>query len=243
MVPALLHPRRAFLAWCLGVLAMGRRLPFRERRPREREHRPRSTGPHLPPATGAPTYRDLETPVVFPAEAIADPWSSLPFEARVPRDDPAGDAVVLAGVVLRTGPAGAPGDRSASDDGGEVQAFCLLCPHEICHVVYRTNTSRVQLEAGATPEHPLLVCPCHFSVFNPLSDGALISGPAYRGLYRFKVQVERDTVKITQVEEGVLALFDAVRPGEQELVLANVAGAEEKPLTLVDAVSSSQEER
>jgi hypothetical protein len=74
------------------------------------------------------------------------------------------------------------------------------------------------------------VCPCHFSVFNPVSDGALISGPAYRGLYRFKVQVEQDIVKITQVEEGVLTLFDTVSP-------------EEEPLTLLDTVVQSREER
>lgn len=219
----LLHPRRAFLSWCLGVLATGRGAPTMGRRPPSR-------GRRLNAATGAQTYRDLETPVFLPSAAIADPWSSLPFEARVPRDDPAVGAVVLAGILLRTGPKGASGDRSGSDEAGRLQAFCLLCPHEICHVVYRTDTSRVQLEAGVTPKHPLLVCPCHFSVFSPLSDGARLSGPAYRGLYRFQVQVENDAVKITQVEEGVLTLFDAVNP-------------QGKPLAPVDAVSSSREER
>ena len=231
-----LYPRRAFLSWCLGVLATGRRLPWMGRRLRSRGHR-------LPAATGAPTYRDLETPVVLPAEGIAGPWSSLPFEAWVPQDDPTVGAALLAGVLLRTGAKGAPGDRSGSDEAGGLQAFCLLCPHEICHVVYRTDTSRVQLEAGATPEHPLLVCPCHFSVFNPLSDGALISGPAYRGLYRFKVQVEPDTVKITQVEEGVLTLFDAVGLEEEALTLLDAVSPEEEALTLFDAVSPSREER
>ncbi|MCH7824287.1 MAG: Rieske 2Fe-2S domain-containing protein [Acidobacteria bacterium] len=232
----LLYPRRAFLSWCLGVLATGRRLPSMGRRLWSKGHR-------LPAATGAQTYRDLETPVVLPSKAIADPWSSLPFEAWVPRDDPTGGAAVLAGVLLRTGAKGAPSDPTGSDAAGGVQAFCLLCPHEICHVEYRTDTSQVRLEIGATPEHPLLVCPCHFSVFNPLSGGALISGPAYRGLYRFKVQVEQDTVKITQVEEGVLTLFDTVSLEEEALTLLDAVSPEEKVLTLPDVVSPSREER
>ncbi len=232
----LLYPRRAFLSWCLGVLATGHRLPSMGRRLRSKGHR-------LPAVGGAQTYRDLETPVVLPAEAITGPWSSLPFEARVPRDDPTVGAAVLDGVLLRTGAKGAPGDRSGSDEAGGLQAFCLLCPHEICHVEYRSDPSQVRLEIGETPQHPLLVCPCHFSVFNPLSGGALISGPAYRGLYRFKAQVEQDSVKITQVEEEVLTLFDAVSLQEEALTLLDTVSPEKEALTLLDVVSPSREER
>ena len=230
-VSTLRYPRRAFVSWCLGALAMGSRLP--------------SIGRRLSSSSAPPrrSYRDLSSPVILPSAAIAEPWRSQRFEARVPRRDPAAGDALLEGILLRTGAwgaAGGPRDQGGPENAAglrtgdrvrpEVQAFCLLCPHEICHVEYRTDTSRVELEAGATPDHPLFVCPCHFSVFDPWSDGARISGPAYRGLYRFKVQVEQDTVRITQIEEEVLTLIDAVGP-------------EEEMLAPVDTVSLSREER
>lgn len=203
-VSTLRYPRRAFVSWCLGALALGSHLP--------------SIGRRLSStlASRSRSYRDLASPVILPSAPIAEPWRSQRFQARLPRRDPAGGDALLEGILLRTGP--------------QVQAFCLLCPHEICHVEYRIDTSQVRLEAGVTPDHPLLVCPCHFSVFNPLSDGARISGPAHRGLYRFKVQLEQDTVRITQVEEEVLEVIDTAR-------------REEEVLTLLDVVNRSREER
>ncbi len=243
-VSTLRYPRRAFVSWCLGALAMGRRLPPIGRR---------LSSSSAPPSR---SYRDLSSPVILPSETIAEPWRSQRFEARVPRRDPAAGDALLEGILLRTGAWGAAGGPrheggSGSADGlrpgdralPQLQAFCLLCPHEICHVEYRTDTSRVELEAGATPDHPLFVCPCHFSVFDPLSDGARISGPAYRGLYRFKVQVEQDTVRITQVEEEVLTLIDAVSPEEEVAMPVDTVGPEVEVLAPVDTVSLSREER
>jgi len=57
------------------------------------------------------------------------------------------------------------------------------------------------------PDHPLLVCPCHFSVFDPLQDGDVLNGPAHRGLYRFRLATSGTKIQITQVEEQVLTLF------------------------------------
>ena len=191
--------RRALLRQCLGALAFGRHMAWGR-------------------ATLGEGYRDLRSPIVLPLKEIADPWRALRFDARVPRRDPTGGDVLLEGILLRTpDPPNSPDHANAADppnspdpaDGpGVVKAFCLLCPHEICNVEYVTNAAQVRLESGATPEHPLLVCPCHFSVFDPLSDGARISGPAYRGLYRFTVAIKHDTVEIAQVEEEVLTLLE-----------------------------------
>ncbi len=255
-VSTLRYPRRAFVSWCFGALAMGSRLPSIGRR---------MSSSSAPPSR---SYRDLSSPVILPSEAIAEPWRSQRFEARVPRRDPAAGDALLEGILLRTGvwgAAGGPRDQRGPENAAglrpadrarpPVQAFCLLCPHEICHVEYRTDTFRVELEAGATPDHPLFVCPCHFSVFDPLSDGARISGPAYRGLYRFKVQVEQDTVRITQVEEEVLTLINAVSPEEVAMPVDGVGpegevampvdtvGPEVEVLAPVDTVSLSREER
>jgi len=233
------YARRAFLSWCLGALAMGPRLP-----PMYHRRAMRGLSSSML-ANCARAYRDLEAPVLLPLAAIAVPWRPVSFEARVLGRDPDAGAVLLDGILLRTQSEGAAGGagQGASGSSAAVRAFCRLCPHEICHVELQSDTSRLELEAGATPEHPLLVCPCHFSVFNPLSDGALISGPAYRGLYRFKVQVKDNAVEITQVEEGVLTLFDAASPEEEALTLLDTVSPEKEALTLLDGVSPSREER
>jgi hypothetical protein len=41
-------------------------------------------------------------------------------------------------------------------------------------------------------------------VFDPLADGDRISGPADRGLYRFRLQIRRRAVTIVEVEEEAL---------------------------------------
>ena len=171
--------RRALLRQWLSMLAVGTRLAQRAAAPKE-------------------GYLDLESPVVLQLEAITEPWSAVHFDAWLRRPDSTDRDVLLKGVLLRT---------ATTDGPGELKAFCRLCPHEICNVEYVTDTAQVRLESGATPRHPLLVCPCHFSTFDPLADGAHISGPAFRGLYRFTTRVRRDTVEITQVEENVLALL------------------------------------
>ena len=66
------------------------------------------------------------------------------------------------------------------------------------------ETEAVRVPEGAKPDHPLLVCPCHFSVFDPASDGALLTGPAGRGLYRFRFEVSNETIEIQGIEEAAL---------------------------------------
>ena len=181
-------PRRGFLWQWLGMLAMIG--SWRRRGAR---------GSVQTVATPRNGYLDLRAPVVVPARRIADPWSAVHFDAWVRRPDSSAGDVLLKGILLRT--------AASAVDAGEVRAFCLLCPHEICTVEYVTDTAQVRLESGDTLRHPLLLCPCHFSAFDPLADGGRISGPAFRGLYRFTTRVRQDTVEIAQVEESVLALL------------------------------------
>ena len=143
-------------------------------------------------------YRRLRKPVVLPLDEVARSWQPVLFDAVGPARDAAaayGPDVSLRGMLLRL---------PTTDGTTELKAFCLTCPHEICYVDYLTDTERVRLESAAKPEHPLFVCPCHFSVFNPLAEGAQISGPAHRGLYRFRLEVGEDVVEIKEVEDGAL---------------------------------------
>ena len=135
----------------------------------------------LPPEKTS--YRRLVTPVVVPLSEVAKPWRPVAFTAVAPQRR-------LQGILLRMPKV--------------LKAFCLMCPHEICQVSFTEDTQSVRVEDGPRPDHPLLVCPCHFSVFDPLAEGARIAGPAHRGLYRFGLRIRRQTVEIREVEEGAL---------------------------------------
>jgi Rieske Fe-S protein len=67
-------------------------------------------------------------------------------------------------------------------DGGEVRAFSAVCPHQGCLVD--------SVAAGA------ISCPCHGSQFST-TDGAVIQGPATRGLAAETATVEGDEVVVT----------------------------------------------
>ena len=142
-------------------------------------------------ASGQILYRSLRKPVVVPLARLADVWKPFPFRALAQKAN--GGQVRLQGLLMRV-----PDPASAST---ALRAFCLLCPHEICQVNFVPDPSRLRLEPA---NKPLFVCPCHFSVFDPAADGACLSGPAPRGLYRFAVQVRARQAEVSQVEQQAL---------------------------------------
>ena len=127
---------------------------------------------------GAPKdlqYRRLREPIVIPLTRVAKSWTPFTFQAvadKLGPDGQSGPGLLLPGVLLRVG-------EPAGDDSG-LRAFCLSCPHELCDVVLQQDTGLVPLPEGAKKqEHPLFVCPCHFSVFDPVANGAHLTGPAF----------------------------------------------------------------
>ena len=130
-------------------------------------------------------WLELRPRISIRRETLKSFWKTVPFEARFERKP--GVNSVLDGVLLKTG-SGATG----------VKAFCTVCPHEIC---------KVRLERNAGWPNPLFVCPCHRSTFDPLTDGAVTSGPAHRGLYRFSLSASETTIEVVGVEADVVALF------------------------------------
>jgi Rieske Fe-S protein len=132
-----------------------------------------------------------------PKQKVAEPWQAVAFDALCCADDDQVQAqILLKGLLLQLPAAAANVQRFA--------AFCLLCPHEMCHVELQDQTDRLPLPPPRTREHPLFLCPCHFSVFDPLTDGALVAGPAGRGLFRFQLALAEDQVSVVAVEDGAL---------------------------------------
>jgi len=108
--------------------------------------------------------------------------------------------------LLPPGSLPAPDSRAAN---WPLAAYVSNCPHESCKVRLESdpqNLARVS-ERAQLPDGPLLLCPCHFSIFNPADDGTRISGPAYRGLYRFVLDVQGGSITISRLERSVVDLF------------------------------------
>lgn len=68
-----------------------------------------------------------------------------------------------------------------------IVAFSSLCTHKGCPVSYK-------------PEHRLLICPCHWSTFDPEKAGSLVIGQASQPLPRIELRIESDQVVATGVE-------------------------------------------
>ena len=78
-------------------------------------------------------------------------------------------------VVVRIG----PGDAG-------VVAYSKICTHAGCAIaLYRKPTF------APTEPKPALVCPCHYSTFDPAANGKVLFGPAGRPLPRLPLEVDR----------------------------------------------------
>ena len=89
-------------------------------------------------------------------------------------------------------------------------AFVSHCPHESCKVLLKKEPqiyAHLFAPEIRIPDHPVLLCPCHFSMFDPLRTGSRLSGPAHRGLFRFALSTQGDNIEITHLERSVMSLF------------------------------------
>jgi Rieske Fe-S protein len=145
-------------------------------------------------------YAPLSRPVRIPLDAVSVVWQPAPFTAEAMSPATAKTVsrrVLVSGVVLRR-------PESASEP---LSALCVTCPHEQCKVDLVTDLTRLAELTGGTVTHPLFECGCHASVFDPLRDGARVSGETPRGLYRFRITGVNDgVVEIGEIEE--IALFE-----------------------------------
>jgi ubiquinol-cytochrome c reductase iron-sulfur subunit len=76
--------------------------------------------------------------------------------------------------------------ENAGYDAGGIVAFSKICTHAGCAI----SLYRVPLFPPAEPGPPALVCPCHYSTFDPGRGGTVIFGPAGRKLPMLPIYVD-----------------------------------------------------
>jgi nitrite reductase/ring-hydroxylating ferredoxin subunit len=143
------------------------------------------------PALDANEFLELEAAISLPLRDLTEPWAAVRFRAfcPLPAPPPGGPPHrLLRGMAIRL-----PG---TDDAPSRIEALCLTCPHEICEVDLRSDVDH--------RDHPVLVCACHFSVFDPVRRGERLAGRAPRGLYRFRSWVEEDCLVVAEVEAAAL---------------------------------------
>lgn len=81
-----------------------------------------------------------------------------------------------------------PVERSGWAPNG-ILAYSKICTHAACAIsLYRTPTF------APTEPGPALVCPCHYSTFDPATGGTVLFGPAGRPLPQLPLEIGPDGV-------------------------------------------------
>src|ERR1019366_1095321 len=66
--------------------------------------------------------------------------------------------------------------------GSTIVAFSVLCTHKGCPVSYRA-------------EHKLLICPCHWSSFDPAKGGQMVIGQGSQALPQIELRVKDNVIQ------------------------------------------------
>lgn len=69
----------------------------------------------------------------------------------------------------------------------DIVAYSTLCTHKGCPVGYQA-------------EHGLLICPCHWSTFDPAKSGALVIGQASQPLPKIQLRIEGGRILASGVD-------------------------------------------
>ena len=87
-----------------------------------------------------------------------------------------------------------PTATSVSVRGRHFAAYSRLCTHLGCQVNPVEDTEVLALTYNYRAQHPMLGCPCHFSVFDPQQQGQSVFGKALSPLARVQLRAEGDTL-------------------------------------------------
>ena len=147
---------------------------------------------------GEPQYVPGSSQKIAPLTAFVENYAAVQFTYTL------GDRKTPA-VALRLP---APTRSSLTVEGLHYVAFSRVCPHLGCSVamVRSEETLAQSFNYRFSPFHPVLGCPCHFSVFDPNREGESVFGPALSGLPRVQLEVKDGVLYAVGVEAVPLTL-------------------------------------
>ncbi|HXN14896.1 MAG TPA: arsenate reductase (azurin) small subunit [Usitatibacter sp.] len=71
--------------------------------------------------------------------------------------------------------------------GNSIVAYSMLCTHKGCPVSYK-------------PERKMLICPCHWSSFDPAKAGQMVIGQGSQALPQIGLRVQGNTIQAVSIE-------------------------------------------
>ena len=163
---------------------------------------PWSAGKKVVDETGAPITLDT----LSPGEFITG------FPEGESKED-IGSALMI--VRLQTDELELPADRADSAPGGYV-AYSKICTHAGCAVSLFRYPTFDEAQPG-----PALVCPCHYSTFNPADGGKVLFGPAGRPLPQLPLRAgaEGGLEAAGGFYEPIGPSYGGIREGPEEAAL------------------------
>ncbi len=120
-----------------------------------------------------------DKPVSYPSTRIID-IASLKVDAPVTFSYPDENSPALLVRMKQAVPGGVGPE-------GSIVAYSQLCTHKGCPVAYR-------------PDRKLLICPCHWSSFDPAKSGQMVIGQGSHSLPRITLRVDGGAVHAVGVE-------------------------------------------
>lgn len=115
----------------------------------------------------------------YPAAGVAA-LADLEPGATVSFDYPDTDSPAMLIRMAEAVPGGAGPNR-------DIVAYSVLCTHKGCPVAWNAGQE-------------LLICPCHWSTFDPARSGALVIGQASQPLPRIRLRVESGQVRAVGID-------------------------------------------
>jgi Rieske Fe-S protein len=102
-------------------------------------------------------------------------------------------------ITFNFGPGAVPG-LAVRLPGGSITVVNRTCPHQKCFIDFIKDPTQVLRETTFEPPGPVLVCPCHASIFDLSDGGKVLFGPAPRPPDRFKFRIEGEKIVVTGLE-------------------------------------------
>ena len=136
----------------------------------------------------------------IPLAKVTTPWSFAEFEFTKQIKTNRGPRLsTFPGYVIRL-----PADVAEKSEVKEgLYVPSRICPHEGCPIRFHKERSEVPQPLPIEKfDHPMLVCTCHQSMFDPVEKGKVVGGPAPRPPWVFDFIVEKGRIVIKDLEAG-----------------------------------------